>query len=95
MEVEAISARDPFYSQFHAVGKLLYAKRVPSAGSDARVRPRSAVAAGTAESGEDARDPLGFVPEEVMTQSGMGLDSAIEFLQFHCVDLYTDEDGEC
>lgn len=52
----------------------------------------SASAEGAAES--DRRGPLEFVPEEVLAQGGMTVDSALAFLQYHCVDFYTDEDGE-
>ncbi|CAN0306522.1 unnamed protein product [Pylaiella littoralis] len=68
--------RDTFLTQFHALGKLLYAKRGPPGGG-----------AGD----EEGRGPLTFVPEEVLSQGGMELDWALEFLQYHCVDFFTDE----
>lgn len=96
--------RDTFLSQFHALGKLLYAKRSPpddSAGAAAAPAPAaSASAAGTAKAaggwpaGEGRRGKLEFVPEEVLSRGGMELDWAVAFLQYHCVDFFTDEGGE-
>lgn len=80
-------------TQFHALGKLLYAKRAPpdSAASD-RAGGRSTAAGGGGDG--EGRGPLAFVPEEVLSQGGMELDWALAFLQYHCVDFYTDESGE-
>lgn len=71
--------RDTFLTQFHALGKLLYAKRGPP---------------GEGAGDEEGRGPLTFVPEEVLSQGGMELDWALAFLQYHCVDFFTDESGE-
>ncbi|CAN0384693.1 unnamed protein product, partial [Ectocarpus fasciculatus] len=81
--------RDTFLTQFHALGKLLYAKRAPpdSAGCD-RAGGRPTARGGD---GGEGRGPLAFVPEDVLSQGGMELDWALAFLQYHCVDFYTDE----
>lgn len=92
--------RDPFYSHFHAIGKLLYAKRSSASSSGrardsgARIRVSQKAKASAIFCVEDREDPLEFIPEEIMSQSGMAVDSALEFLQFHCVDFYTNEEGE-
>jgi hypothetical protein len=66
--------RDSRLSPFHALGKLLYAKRVVSSkGQNAHLRP-----------------PLEFNPEEVVEQSGMPLFSSLYFLQGHAPDFFTD-----
>lgn len=78
--------RDTFLTQFHALGKLLHAKRLPVD-----------VDAGGGKRGvfgyPEERGQLGFVPEEVLSQGGMDLDWALSFLQCHCVDFFTDDDG--
>ena len=104
--------RDTFLSQFHALGKLLYAKRSPpdgsagacasaaaaaAAASAARVAagwPETAAPVGGGGAGEGRRGQLEFVPEEVLSRGGMELDWALAFLQYHCVDFFTDEGGE-
>lgn len=87
--------RDTFLSQFRALGKLLYAKRLPpSAGVGGDLRGKGGGkqgGVGIAEGGE--RGPLEFVPEDVLAQSGMDLGWALAFLQYHCVDFFTDEFG--
>ncbi|CAM9283077.1 unnamed protein product [Discosporangium mesarthrocarpum] len=77
--ISNLSSRDMFLSQFHALGKLLYAKRLPQGegGGD-----------GEAEGG---RGKLSFDPEEVMSRGGMGLEWGLTFLQCHCVDFFTEE----
>lgn len=95
--------RDTFLSQFHALGKLLYAKRSPpddstDAVSSAAARAAEGWPAMTAVGGggdmEGRRGQLEFVPEEVLSRGGMELDWALAFLQYHCVDFFTDESGE-
>ncbi|CAM9733615.1 unnamed protein product [Scytosiphon promiscuus] len=93
-------ARDTFLTQFHALGKLLYAKRLPPPDSADAVtafgkagRPGTAAAGSGGAGGEESlrRGQLAFVPEEVLSQGGMELDWALAFLQYHCVDFFTDE----
>ncbi|CAM9762386.1 unnamed protein product, partial [Hapterophycus canaliculatus] len=92
--------RDTFLTHFHALGKLLYAKRLPSpdtagtvAASGRAGRSAAAVAESGGAGGEESprRGQLGFVPEEVLSQGGMELDWALAFLQYHCVDFFTEE----
>lgn len=96
--------RDTFLSSFHALGKLLYAKRSspsPSSSKGGLAADDSKTVAllkgkcgGEGGVGEKRpRGQLGFVPEEVLARGGMELDSALAFLQCHCVDYFTDEDG--
>lgn len=66
--------RDTRLSPFHALGKLLYAKR--------RLI--------TEQPPSGRRPLLDFVPEEVVAQSGMPLFSSIYFLQGHAPDFFTD-----
>ncbi|CAN0550945.1 unnamed protein product, partial [Ectocarpus sp. 12 AP-2014] len=81
--------RDTFLTQFHALGKLLYAKRAPPDSDGAGGWPMAG--GGGGDGGGEGRGPLAFVPEEVLSQGGMELDWALAFLQYHCVDFYTDE----
>ncbi|CBJ49197.1 conserved unknown protein [Ectocarpus siliculosus] len=81
--------RDTFLTQFHALGKLLYAKRVPPDSDGAGGWPTAG--GGGGDGGGEGRGPLAFVPEDVLSQGGMELDWALAFLQYHCVDFYTDE----
>jgi cell cycle checkpoint protein len=74
--------RDIPLSPFHALGKLLYAKRVVS--SDVASANHDVVA--------QRRPPLDFVPERVLEQSGMALQGSIYFLQGHAPDFFTDVD---
>jgi DNA polymerase III delta prime subunit len=82
------SERDQKLSMFHALGKLLYAKREPqnsSLVSSIRHHP-------TASSG-DARDhlpPLTFDPEGVVEHCGIEVAGALSFLGYHSLDFYTD-----
>lgn len=78
--------RDTFLSQFHALGKLLHAKRLPV--DIDRGEGKRGVLGNPEERGQ-----LGFVPEEVLSQGGMDVDWALSFLQYHCVDFFTDDDG--
>ncbi|CAB1110468.1 unnamed protein product [Ectocarpus sp. CCAP 1310/34] len=83
--------RDTFLTQFHALGKLLYAKRNPPDSDGAGGWPTTGAGGERGDGGVEGRGPLAFVPEEVLSQGGMELDWALAFLQYHCVDFYTDE----
>lgn len=72
--------RDAKLSSFHALGKLLYAKRQTSGGAAA-----AATAAGT-------RSPLAFDPERVVEQSAMEVAGVLQFLEYHSVEFFTDMD---
>ena len=82
--------RDTFLTQFHALGKLLHAKRLPADGSDDGGTGMEME--GVSGEGE-RKGRLTFIPEEVLSQGGMDLDWALAFLQCHCVDFFTDEEG--
>lgn len=89
--------RDTFLSSFHALGKLLYAKRLSSAVGTVSAVENGRGGGGGGEGGAggaEGRGALAFVPEEVLSQGGMEVDSAVAFLQYHCVDFYTDEHGK-
>lgn len=73
--------RDERLSTFHALGKLLYAKRKPDR---VRLNKRSA--------GKyvDDRHPLNFDPENVMENCTLNSMGALAFLGFHSPDFFTD-----
>jgi cell cycle checkpoint protein len=71
---QRLQPRDSKLSAFHALGKLLYAKRLSNKTSSA-----------TCE-----RPPLELGPDSVMRQNDMELGNILHFLSFHCVDFYTD-----
>lgn len=75
--------KDAKLSTFHALGKLLYAKRGPAP------RRRDAGTAGVAK-WDDGRGPLGFVPEDVLGRIDMGMGPALSFLACHSPDYHTD-----
>lgn len=73
--------RDAKLSTFHALGKLLYAKRKrPPSSLDnySESKPR-----------KEQRPPLEFNPELVMEQSDIGLGGALTFLGFHSPEFFT------
>ena len=95
--------KDSRLSAFHALGKLLYAKRKqwqPSSQAATRDsndgEPSAAIAAPSLPTGarssswDDRRGPLEFVPEEVLSRTDMGVDSAMSFLSYHSPDFFTD-----
>ncbi|CAM9945180.1 unnamed protein product, partial [Phaeothamnion confervicola] len=89
--------RDVFLSHFHALGKLLYCKRLDPAGNPLLRGggDNGAAANGVGGGSGDAAillGPLTFVPEDVLERSNMSVDRAAAFLQYHCTDFYTDCD---
>mmetsp|Transcript_13938 Transcript_13938/g.33516 ORF Transcript_13938/g.33516 Transcript_13938/m.33516 type:complete len:677 (+) Transcript_13938:107-2137(+) len=68
--------RDVRLSTFHALGKVLYAKR------------RKVDNHTSFDDKDDA--PLDFDPEGAMEHSGMELGGSIHFLQYHSMDFFTD-----
>lgn len=68
--------RDAGLSMFHTLGKVLYAKR-------------KKVPAQDLESSNE-RPPLDFNPDIVMEQSGMELEGALTFLEYHSPDFFSD-----
>lgn len=78
--VKESTKRDTKLSMFHALGKLLHAKRKP-------------VCQHTLEETkmwDDGRGPLEFDPEDILSRSGMGVGSAVSFLSYHAPDYFTD-----
>ena len=72
--------RDIKLFPFHALGKLLYAKR--------RVVSQPQNLTNHATCLTD-RPPLTFVPEHVVNTSGLSHESTLTFLSYHCPDFYT------
>jgi cell cycle checkpoint protein len=79
-----VHTRDQRLSSFHALGKLLYAKRYhPSlSGKISSIQQR--------KHPDDERPSLAFDPETVMEQSEMEVHGILHFLEHHCVDFFTD-----
>ena len=67
--------RDVRLSAFHALGKVLYAKRKPLT---------------TEHVDANTEAPLDFDPERAIEHSGMELGGSIHFLQHHSIDFFTD-----
>lgn len=80
--------RDVKLSSFHALGKLLYAKR-RQRGQDSQLSTKSSTEFGV-HKWDDGRGPLEFTPEEVLDQTDMNTGSAISFLSYHSPDYFTD-----
>eukprot|EP01082_Thalassiosira_pseudonana_P016177 g14432.t1.1.5e17418c g14432 g14432.t1 contig9:1823127-1825962(-) len=80
------SKRDVKLSTFHALGKLLYAKRKPrSQDPYSTTEKRTGISAW-----DDGRGPLDFVPEQVLEKTDMATSSAISFIAYHSPDFFTD-----
>eukprot|EP00978_Attheya_sp_CCMP212_P001448 scaffold3023_cov50-Attheya_sp.AAC.4 len=90
------SQRDTKLSTFHALGKLLYAKRkkvtqerpMRLLSSDVPVEEDPAFTRRLARI--DARPPLEYDPERVMNESDIGRGGALSFLQYHCTEFFSD-----
>jgi cell cycle checkpoint protein len=72
--------RDVTLSTFHALGKLLYAKR----------RDPSSNHLSMSDEKDHHRPPLDFNPEQVLEGSSIGLYGALTFLGYHSPDFFTD-----
>lgn len=72
--------RDTKLSMFHALGKLIHAKRKPLCQDTSE----------ETKMWDDGRGPLEFDPEDIMSRSGMAVGSAASFLSYHCPDYFTD-----
>lgn len=77
-EIRKSGERDQTLSSFHALGKLLYAKRqtqgkYTQCHSNMKFRP-----------------PLQFDPEKVIEENTMSLSGVVSFLGFHSPDFFTD-----
>ena len=75
------SDRDVRLSTFHALGKLLYAKRQKR--DDTQNQPTNGIPT------QDA--PLDFDPEGAIEHSGMELTGSIHFLQYHSIDFFHED----
>jgi len=97
--------KDAKLSTFHALGKLLYAKRKPVThqhhhhdsdddsmdGSAQRGPPSSSQSTVWNQSKwNDGRGSLEFVPEDVLSRVDMTLSSAMSFISFHSPDFFMD-----
>ena len=71
-----LATHDQKLSTFHALGKLLYAKRKS-------LQPKN-------RSRTDDRGPLEFDPENVIEQSAADIGSVLSFVGFHGVDFFSD-----
>jgi len=67
--------KDVKLSTFHALGKLLYAKRI-------KVHDNASCT--------DPRPPLEFDPERVLEDGDIGITGALSFIQHHAPDFFTD-----
>ena len=72
--------RDTKLSMFHALGKLIHAKRKPLCQDTIE----------ETKMWDDGRGPLEFDPEDILSRSGMAVGSAVSFLSYHCPDYFTD-----
>lgn len=75
------NSKDVKLSTFHALGKLLYAKRVK----------KEYKGGGDGHSGEfdEQRPPLEFDPERVLEDGDIGIAGALSFIQHHAPDFFT------
>ncbi|KAL7501643.1 hypothetical protein ACHAWT_009455 [Skeletonema menzelii] len=72
--------RDTKLSMFHALGKLIHAKRKPLCQDTVE----------ETKMWDDGRGPLEFDPEDILSRSGMAVGSAVSFLSYHCPHYFTD-----
>lgn len=93
------TSKDAKLSTFHALGKLLYAKRKQQSSrevatfSDDDESFQSKLAAANTDimsKWDDKRGPLEFIPEDVMSCIDMGIGPSLSFLSYHSPDFFTD-----
>ena len=82
------SRRDKKLSTFHALGKLLYAKRVPPT-ETSKTAPNGVDSSSDSEM-TTSLPPLSFDPETVVEQSGTEVRHVLSFVAYHAVDFFTD-----
>lgn len=80
--------RDTRWTAFHALGKIMYAKREPIT-SNASTSSSNGGGSGRGDDGF-VRPPLTFDPEQVVEQCDMDLGHVLTYLEFHSVDFFTD-----
>ena len=84
--------RDTKLSTFHALGKLLYAKRKKlGSEGDSTVTARATWNSILPSHLYDSRPSLEFVPEDVMNKSDIERSGAVSFLSYHSPEFFTDE----
>jgi cell cycle checkpoint protein len=88
-------SRDTKLSTFHALGKLLYAKRVKV--EDITIHDTKTTKSGGDEKdyrgcawNRDLRPPLQFNPERVLDDGDIGISGALSFVQCHAPDFFLD-----
>ena len=104
------SKRDIRLSTFHALGKLLYAKRqqqhqqypypsnnnmntiMGNGGTTTITNSATNKSYHNASWNTDKRPPLDFDPESSLQHSTIGLNGALNFVQFHSPDFFTNID---
>ena len=77
------SRMDSKLAPFHALGKLLYAKRRPRPNHPITTTP-------TTTQHSSLLPPLEFCPDAVMQQTDMELPDILYFLSYHSVDFFSD-----
>jgi len=82
LEEEEEEQKDAYMSNFHAIGKVLFAKRYPPKEDEE----------GREGEREGGRGRLSFVPEEVLGKCEMEVESSSTFIQAHCVQHYGEMD---
>lgn len=82
------SHRDTKLSTFHALGKLLYAKRIPEYKLDSSISDE--VSFHGCAWNTDRRPPLQFIPEEILERGDIGIDGALAFVQCHSSDFFSE-----
>lgn len=87
-ELLKFSHRDTKLSTFHALGKLLYAKRIEEYNLDSSIGEE--VSFHGCAWNTDRRPPLQFIPEQILDHSDIGIDGALAFLQYHSSDFFSD-----
>jgi len=90
--------KDARLSSFHALGKALYAKRQQSIETSVKngrhrhqVNRREHFPKWKLFKWIDSRPPLDFDPEAILINNALGPDGSLSFLQYHCVEFFTDE----
>ena len=87
------SGKDARLSTFHALGKLLYAKRGPREDDGGRQRngyTAPPIDDAVRRAWDDGRPPLLFDPDRVLGTIEMGPDAGTSFVSYHCPDFHTD-----
>jgi cell cycle checkpoint protein len=103
---DSSTKKDAKLSTFHALGKLLYAKRKQPPSRVVAIysddEESTAVTSNPATANidilskwDDGRGPLEFIPEDVLSRIDMGIGPALSFLSYHSPDFFTDITDMC